>query len=519
MRSFPLISEYITSILSPEEHFAALTYLRAVPDAANAPVMSVGNFAVVFKMQDKSTGRYYALKCFLKDQEGRAESYKLISDELEYVRSPYLIGVRYLEDELFVDSNNSPDREFPVVLMEWVEGKPLDAFIRENLDNPLSLHLLAYRFCQMASWMMMQPFAHGDLKSDNILVKEDGTITLVDYDGMFVPAMQGQKAREIGNHDFRHPERSENDFNERMDDFSLAVIALSLKAIANNPSYYTQFGAQDRLLFSENDYRNIQESNVFQTLFKSMNDIEQVRLTGLFCIALSEKNLSSVSFDLFNISHPSPEREPAILSKTFQRNDISLEMIFVESGVLDVVSHRPDDSDIVKKVDVDNFYMSRYLISQKLWSSVMGTNPSKQQGDALPVTNVSLQMCRDFCQKLSELFQVEFDLPTTVQWKYAAHGGRFSRHYTYIGSNIRSETGWFDTTELHPIGRKEPNELGLYDMAGNVFQWTRTKGPIGSSVCGGNGSLPTAGTTEDEVLKMDYQGSEDCGFRVIIDLL
>ncbi len=132
-------------------------------DADGQPVMSSGNFAVVFKMKDERDGKLYAVKCFLKEQEGRSESYKLIADELEFVSSNFLTPIKYLEKELFVDTKNSDENEFPILLMDWVEGKTLDKYLRKNLGDQYALEVLAYRFSQLAQWLIPQPFAHGDL--------------------------------------------------------------------------------------------------------------------------------------------------------------------------------------------------------------------------------------------------------------------------------------------------------------------------------------------------------------------
>lgn len=227
--NYPLISEYIEAIKAAEDNFKELVNLRAVFGNDGQPVMTSGNFAVVFKMKNEQSGNFYALKCFTKEQEGRAEAYKQIAEELKDVDSPYLVSIRYLDNELFVDTEQTEEKEFPVLLMDWVEGKTLDKYLRENLDDKYALEMLAYRFCQLAQWLIPQPFAHGDLKPDNILVHEDGTLVLVDYDGMFVPAMKGQKARELGSPDFRHPLRTENDFDEHIDDFPFVSILLSLR--------------------------------------------------------------------------------------------------------------------------------------------------------------------------------------------------------------------------------------------------------------------------------------------------
>lgn len=278
--NYPLISEYIEAIKAAEDNFGELTNLRPVFREDGQPVMTSGNFAVVFKMKDEATGKLYALKCFTKEQEGRAEAYHQIAEELKDVLSPYLVSIRYLEKELFVDTYQTDVTEFPILLMDWVEGKTLDKYLRENIDDKYALEMLAYRFSQLAQWLIPQPFAHGDLKPDNILVRDDGTLVLVDYDGMYVPAMKWQKARELGSPDFRHPLRTENDFDEHIDDFPLVSILLSLKAISVNPLWLKEYGAADRLLLSEKDNNDIKSCKFFKNCMPSGNKA----IDGLFLL-------------------------------------------------------------------------------------------------------------------------------------------------------------------------------------------------------------------------------------------
>lgn len=265
--NYPLISEYIDAIKSANDNFEELSYLSPVLGDDGLPVMTSGNFAVVFKMKDEQSGKFYAIKCFTKEQEGRAEAYREISKELEGISSPYILSVRYFDKELFVDTNQTMETEFPVLLMDWVEGKTLDKYLRDNLDDKYTLEMLAYRFSQLAQWLIPQPFAHGDLKPDNILVREDGTLVLIDYDGMYVPAMKGQKARELGSPDFRHPLRNENDFDENIDDFPILSILVSLIGISKFPDYLAKYGASDRLLFSKADYASIAQQRIIKDLF------------------------------------------------------------------------------------------------------------------------------------------------------------------------------------------------------------------------------------------------------------
>mgnify|MGYP003186105938 FL=1 len=295
---YPLISEYVRAIQDASSNLDKLAHLVPVLDDHGEPYRSSGAFAVVFKMQDKRTGKYYALKCFTEEQQGRAEAYRQIADELDLLDSPYITSVKYMEKELFVDSQCEED-EFPVLLMDWVEGETMEAYIAANYHNQSAMSMLCYRFGKMAAWLRSQSFAHGDVKPDNIIISPDGSLTLVDYDGMFVPSMKGCKSPTVGTRDFSHPLRTMDDFDETIDDFSLASIALSLKAISMKSTLLDIYGASDRLLFSENDYRNPSNSKVISALQELMCDKDFCTLYSLFMLALARKELSTCSFRLF----------------------------------------------------------------------------------------------------------------------------------------------------------------------------------------------------------------------------
>ena len=303
---YPLISEYLAAIREAHDNLDKLSHLVPVLDKYGEPYRSSGAFAVVFKMKDEQTGKCYALKCFTEEQEGRAEAYHKIAEELEFVDSSYITSVKYLEKELFVDSN-CEDEEFPVLLMDWIEGETMETYIAANYTDTHAMSMLCYRFCKMAAWLRSQSFAHGDIKPDNIMVRPDGTLTLVDYDGMFVPAMKGQKSPTIGTKDFSHPLRTIDDFDETIDDFALASIALSLKAIPLNPSLLQTYGASDRLLFSASDYLDLSKSKTFTALQGLLADEEARTLMSMFLLASVKKDLSMCSFRLFGVQKPKEE--------------------------------------------------------------------------------------------------------------------------------------------------------------------------------------------------------------------
>lgn len=280
--NYPLISEYIEAIKSAEDNFEELSYLRPVLGDDGQPVMTSGNFAVVFKMQDVQSGKLYAVKCFTREQEGRNEAYKEIAKELKDVSSPFLVSIRFWEKELFVDTEQTAETEFPVLLMDWVDGMPLNKYIRQNINETSLLRRLSHNFKKLSLWLLSQPFAHGDLKPDNILAKQDGSLVLVDYDGMFVPSMKGETIRELGSPDFQNPHKAVEKFDENMDLFSLVSIFLSLSITANDSDTFVRFGAEDRLLFSVNDYLDLQQSKLFNYIISSFPSNGKIRkLTDL----------------------------------------------------------------------------------------------------------------------------------------------------------------------------------------------------------------------------------------------
>ena len=315
---YPLISEYLTAIRETKDNLDTLSHLVPVLDKYGEPYRSSGAFAVVFKMKDEQTGKCYALKCFTEEQEGRAEAYRQIAEEFEFVDSSYITSVKYLEKELFVDSN-CEEEEFPVLLMDWIEGETMETYVAANYTDNHAMAMLCYRFCKMAAWLRSQSFAHGDIKPDNIMVRPDGTLTLVDYDGMFVPAMKGQKSPTIGTKDFSHPLRTIADFDETIDDFALTSIALSLKAISLDPSLLQTYGASDRLLFSAADYLDLSKSKTFTALQGLLADEEAITLMSMFLLASAKKNLSMCSFRLFSVQKP---KEEEVWSTKVTREDL-----------------------------------------------------------------------------------------------------------------------------------------------------------------------------------------------------
>ena len=162
------------------------------------------------------------------------------------------------------------------------------------------------------------------------------------------------------------------------------------------------------------------------------------------------------------------------------KDGVSIEMVKVEAGSFNMgatpeMENPYEDEKPVHRVTLtNNYYVGKYEVTQALWQAVMGSNPSSFKGYDLPVEKVSWNDCQDFISKLNAMTGKRFRLPTEAEWEYAARGGKKSRGYQYSGSNTLGDVAWYSDNsgkKTHAVGTKQPNELGIYDMTGNVWEW------------------------------------------------
>lgn len=271
------------------------------------PQYESGNKAIVFKVTDDYSQKTKALKLFLSENKNRFNQYIEISKYLNQFKNLYFVDFNFIEKLIYVDVNaDVSENYFPGLIMDWADGFTLGTKINELCvsKNKTELKKLADSFKELSKFLLDNKIGHGDLKHDNIIVDENGQMKLVDYDGIFVPAFSNQLSNELGTDSFQHPNRTNSDFNEKIDHFSILTIYVSILALSVNPDLYKRFNDQQNLLFTKEDFLYPENSELFKILSN-----EKVTKPLIFFI---KQSLSSNSIyidnikDLLNGKFPKP---------------------------------------------------------------------------------------------------------------------------------------------------------------------------------------------------------------------
>ena len=313
MAAWPDLTEYHEAVQHPQKAFAD-SGLRAVTlelDKFGMPKPATGANAVVYKGTKPggffSFRKTWAIRCFLRPISDHAERYEAISRHLHKVSLRYDVDFRFLKQGIQIGS-----KWFPIVKMQWAEGDLLHTYVEKQLRFPWLLATLRAKWVNLVRDLEAARVAHGDLQQGNILVR-GGSFQLVDYDGMWVPALKGRHATETGHRAYQHPERSEQDYGPELDRFSALVIYVSLAALEQDASLWENFHTGDNLIFVREDFLQVGRSPVWQQLRRiGSPQIDQLAAAMAAMLQQPPMKVSNLDSILRNLaSFKSPASTPA----------------------------------------------------------------------------------------------------------------------------------------------------------------------------------------------------------------
>ena len=304
MGAWPDLTEYHEAVQHPPKAFAdrGLKVVTLELDRFGMPKPATGGNAVVYKANKPggflSFKKTWAIRCFLRPISDHAERYEAISKHLRKVRLPYDVNFQFLKQGVQIRSH-----WFPIVKMQWADGDLLHSHIEKHLRDPASLAALRTKWVTLVSDLEAARVAHGDLQHGNILVR-GGSIQLVDYDGMWVPALKGRHATETGHRAYQHPERSEQDYGQEIDRFSVLVIYLSLAALERDVTLWERFHTGDNLIFVREDFHQLGRSAIWQQLRRiGSGQIDQLAAALATMVQQHPMKVSSLDSVLKNLAY------------------------------------------------------------------------------------------------------------------------------------------------------------------------------------------------------------------------
>ncbi len=382
-------------------------------------------------------------------------------------------------------------------VMEYAEGGSLGEKLKKKggFSKPVATRYIT-QIAEAVGYIHQRKMNHLDIKPDNIMLSSDDNVVLIDF-GLAkqydVVTGSQTSSTPIGISEGYAPIEQYQlggvvNFTPETDIYALGATYFKMLTGITPPS--APFLLEDGMSIEPLKAKGI-KSNVISLICHAMKSKKKDRFH-----AVSEFLQGLKDQDTSNIKEPKAVIEDTVFLNrdilTFNVNGISFDMVKVESGTfimgetdemketqeeLDAYEcpcSQSEDERPVHKVTLSSYYIGKIPVTQKFWESIMATNPSEFKGADKPVEHIGWSDCQMFIARLNIITGKKFRLPTEAEWEFAARGGNYSRHYRYSGSNTIADVAWhFHNSEetTYDVATKRPNELGLYDMSGNIYEW------------------------------------------------
>lgn len=268
--AYPTLEQYNEALQSPQFVLLdpELKQGRLKTTGLGLPLALCGGFALTYTVE--VGGRKFALRCFHRESRELERRYQAISARLKQLASPNFLPFEFIPNGIRIQGST-----YPIVKMAWAQGRTLAEFLESEHRNTRALHNLREALAKIADFLERNQIAHGDIQPENLMVNADGSVVqLIDYDGMFVDALRGSTATELGQLNFQHPRRQASDFNERLDRFSFLTMDVALQALASSPSLWARSQSEpSAVVFRRNDFLVPGASAIF-------NEVAQLQGVG-----------------------------------------------------------------------------------------------------------------------------------------------------------------------------------------------------------------------------------------------
>ncbi len=359
--SWPTPQDYNEAIQNPKVCFGDEELRAGTPELTplGLPKPISGAFASVYQMN--CGPRRWAVRCFLREVSDHQARYQAISTHLQAASLSSTVGFEFLNQGIRIRGE-----WFPILKMEWIDGEPLNVYIERHLNNPAALQLLATRWLETLTALRRHGIAHGDLQHGNVLVSH-GEIRLIDYDGMYVPALSRLASHEEGHRNYQHPARSGGEFGPGLDAFSGWIVLLSMVALAVDPRLWQRLnGGDECLLLRSDDFEKPARSRAFQAILAGRTpELRAIARQVQSFLTLPTSQVPAV--DEVNPALPELRRRPAALPEWLAHNR--------QSGVLEHVAALPslDDAEPDVKQPPTEWILEQIVdpsVTSQLWDNV-----------------------------------------------------------------------------------------------------------------------------------------------------
>jgi len=517
-----------------------ITEGKIIRDFKIVKKLGEGGMGSVWSAEDLMLERQIALKMLnpLLTQDGNfTERFRQEAKIQAGLIHPNIITLH----SFFMDEGNY------YMVMEYAQGITLKELIKQkgNLNENTAKHIIL-QILEGVGFAHQKGIVHRDLKPSNIMIDNNLDIKIMDFGIAKVLGDRGmtKTGTKMGTLYYMSPEqvKAEKDIDQRTDIYSLGIIFYEMLTgkVPFNTDTESDFEVMSQIVHGDlGQALNMNfslEKNTINVITKmTVNNKTERYVT---CYNCSEEIKGNGTVNNV-IKTPEPKIQIIEKPKTIEKpNIIDPEMVYVEGGSF--VRYSSNVFGFGKKehkVSVDSFYIGKYQVTQKHWLEVMRNNPSHFKGENLPVERVSWNDVQEFITILNQKTGKKYRLPTEAEWEYAARGGNKSRGYMYAGSNNIDEVAWYDDnsgSKTHNVGTKRPNELGIYDMTGNVWEWCQDwydetyyrygslnnpKGPENGNyrvLHGGSwGSIVDNSRLSDRIRDLPNSRDGDVGFRLV----